>query len=248
MIDPNALKFKLFLCHKTKEELRGTAALEYIKWGESKRIHLVPSVKNSEKWWSLSLDAANSIFVKEAHNTSAVFYNPKMYPADCRLYYADLSTTTILYLNSIIGAMLFEIYNRAGLGEGARSLMVSDYLQVPTLVSTDGKAEDAEQALKGIFSLPPRKLITPKGEKWEKIDTIVFDALNLTQGEREAVYEAVIELVEARLAKANSLVNPKSSESKALKKRMEAFHDTLGIWIGLPEVEENEEETESHYA
>ena len=36
-------------------------------------------------------------------------------------------------------------------------------------------------------------------------DTIIFDFLNLTQGERDGVYEAVVGLVEARLSKAKSL-------------------------------------------
>ena len=39
----------------------------------------------------------------------------------------------------------------------------------------------------------------------QTLDNIIFDALNLTQGERDAVYEAVISLVEARLKKAGSL-------------------------------------------
>jgi len=37
------------------------------------------------------------------------------------------------------------------------------------------------------------------------LDNIIFDALNLTQGERDAVYEAVINLVESRLKKAGSV-------------------------------------------
>ena len=37
------------------------------------------------------------------------------------------------------------------------------------------------------------------------LDAIIFDALNLTQGERDDVYEAVIHLVETRLQKASSL-------------------------------------------
>ena len=37
------------------------------------------------------------------------------------------------------------------------------------------------------------------------LDAIIFDALNLTQGERDGVYEAVVGLVEARLSKAKSL-------------------------------------------
>jgi hypothetical protein len=37
------------------------------------------------------------------------------------------------------------------------------------------------------------------------LDDVVFDVLGLTAGEREAVYEAVVELVRARLEKARSL-------------------------------------------
>ena len=37
------------------------------------------------------------------------------------------------------------------------------------------------------------------------LDSIIFDALGLTQGERDGVYEAVVGLVEARLSKARSL-------------------------------------------
>jgi len=38
-----------------------------------------------------------------------------------------------------------------------------------------------------------------------ELDEVIFDALNLNQKEREAVYEAVIDLVESRLKKAESL-------------------------------------------
>ncbi len=37
------------------------------------------------------------------------------------------------------------------------------------------------------------------------LDDVVFDVLGLTSGEREAVYEAVVELVRARLEKARSV-------------------------------------------
>jgi hypothetical protein len=37
------------------------------------------------------------------------------------------------------------------------------------------------------------------------LDEVVFDVLGLTSGECEAVYEAVVELVRARLKKARSV-------------------------------------------
>ena len=52
-------------------------------------------------------------------------------------------------------------------------------------------------------------------------------------------------MVESRLNKANSLTSPNSRESKERRKRLEAVDKTLGIWMGLPE-EEHEDEVESH--
>ena len=202
LIDPSQLKFKLFMCGKDKADLAGTTALEYIEWGESQEFHKGSTCQNRRRWWSGSVETGNSIFVKEANDTSAVFYNPDDYLVDCRLYYANLPTDIFLFLNSAIGVMFFELYNRAGLGEGARSMMVSDYEQVPILVNANINEEAA--VLEQISSLSPRKYVNFESE-WLALDTQIFDALNLTQGERDGVYEAVVGLVEARLQKAQSL-------------------------------------------
>ena len=149
-------------------------------------------------------ESGNSIFVKEADETSAVFYNPDNYLVDCRLYYANLSNDILLFLNSAIGAMFFELYSRSGLGKGARSMMVSDYEDVPTLTKINVDEETAESLLKRISPLPPRRIVKSESE-WSTLDAIIFDALDLTQGERDGVYEAVVKLVESRLRKARSL-------------------------------------------
>ena len=97
---------------------------------------------------------------------------------------------------------MFEIYNRSVLGEGARSLMVSDYNEVPCL--TVGKRE-LEACFEDVLSEKPRVFAQEAPPSWRALDDVVFDVLGLTAGEREAVYEAVIELVRARLEKARSV-------------------------------------------
>jgi hypothetical protein len=136
------------------------------------------------------------VFVKEANDSSAVFFNPVGLPVDCRLYVARLSFEQLIYLNSAIACLLFEIFNRAGLGEGARSLMVSDYNKVPCLF-TEGESSAFGKTLNSICHKQPRKLLDPFDPEWHALDEVVFDVLGLTAGEREAVYEAVVNLVRA---------------------------------------------------
>ncbi len=69
----------------------------------------------------------------------------------------------------------------------------------------------------------------------KELDDIIFDAIRLTKGEREAVYEAVVRLVEERLQKASSL-KPKDRVSK----RLEAVERTQGAWLGVPDFEDIE--------
>ena len=202
-VDPSQLSFKLFMCHSDKAALAGTAALEYIKWGESKKYNQRPSFQSRARWWQNRTESGNSIFVKEADETSAVFYNPDNYLVDCRLYYANLPNDVLLFLNSAIGAMFFEIYNRTGLGGGARSMMVSDYEDVPTLANAHAGEKTVESLLKQIFPLSPRKFVKSESE-WSNLDAIIFDVLNLTKDERDDVYEAVIQLVTTRLEKART--------------------------------------------
>lgn len=79
--------------------------------------------------------------------------------------------------------------------------------------------------------------IQPQPDR-KRLDDIVFDELKLTSGEREAVYEAIINMVQTRLKKAESF------KPKELKKRFEAAGKTRGIWADLPHEtdEENLEE------
>ena len=202
-IDPNQLQFKLFMCRADRAALADTAALEYIKWGEAQEYHQRPTCQSRVPWWQSTNESGNSIFVKEADETSAVFYNPDNYLVDCRLYYADLPNEVFLFLNSAIGAMFFEIYNRTGLGGGARSMMVSDYEDVPTLTNANVDVKTFELLLKQISPLSPRKFVNSESE-WSNLDAIIFDALNLTQDERAGVYEAAIQLATDRVEKAKN--------------------------------------------
>jgi hypothetical protein len=133
-------------------------------------------------------------------------------------------------LNSIIGWLIVELTGRSSLGGGMLKADPIEYRHMPILRKEffPDRCEflDREvQQIKKEINKPDRCLI----------DDIIFDELKLSKGEREAVYEAVIQLVNARLSKAESL------DPKERRKRLAAAEKTGGIWAGLPEEEDNGE-------
>ena len=44
IINPEDMRYRIFMCHKDKTELKGTRALKYIEWGEEQEYHLRPTL------------------------------------------------------------------------------------------------------------------------------------------------------------------------------------------------------------
>jgi len=246
LINPNALKSRLFLCHKTKAELKGTAALEYIKWGESQAFHIRPSCVNRPRWWDLGVRRSPYLgFNYLIDSTAKTLYAPEGCYFSDNFQEANISTPFVVplcaSLNSTVFQLMVNVAGRSNFGDGL--LKIQTY-EVSDLLCLNPKVIDFKSS--EIFSSTFWDVLQPSSDR-HTLDDTIFGALNLTQGEREDVYKAVKDLVEARLNKASSLSSPKSKESKERRKRLEAVDKTLGIWMGLPE-EENEDEVESHYA
>jgi hypothetical protein len=150
------------------------------------------------------------------------------------------------YLNSTLVAFFLEILGNKSLGQGVLDFFMADFLalRIPVVEATE--LEQAFKRMKdepitavwnefGMSHSTAVKRGPPKPAKQRTdLDDIVFDALKLTRGEKDAVYEAIVDSVEARLSKADSL------NSKARSKRVDAVEKTRGIWAGLPEAEEDE--------
>jgi len=110
-------------------------------------------------------------------------------------------------LNSIFCALQIELNGSLGLGEGALFISVEDsgskiLVLKPELIDSFQANKIFIEFCRGAMSsvkisrnMPDRRAL----------DDIIFDVLGLTQGERDAVYEAVVDLVRARLEKARSV-------------------------------------------
>ena len=64
LIDPSQLKFNLFMCGADRADLAGTAALEYIEWGESEGFDQRPSCQGPDTVVGFGCTADSTPFVQ----------------------------------------------------------------------------------------------------------------------------------------------------------------------------------------
>ena len=112
---------------------------------------------------------------------------------------SDLILRLCASLNSSLFQLMVNIAGRSNFGGGL--LKIQTY-EVSELLCLDPKTFAFEDA--AIFTSSSWEMLEPSDDR-RAFDAIVFDALNFTQGERDSVYEAVVNLVESRLRKARSM-------------------------------------------
>ncbi len=222
IIKPEDLKYKVIMCHKSKDELKNENAfiLDYIEWGEKEGFNNRPTCKSRKYWWDLGEQEKAFCSYPMVNNERLIFslnsnnYNDAnlvgIYPKtkiDIRLLYS---------LNSTYNMVNMELMGIANLGEGAikqnpvyiKYAMILDpkklvetkliYLltrEIGSIFRELGFDPDKPIREQEPNPLPDRK----------ELDDIVFDAIELTEDERKEVYWAVAELVQNRLKKAKSV-------------------------------------------
>ena len=201
LVDVSKLSNRLFMCHANKEDLVGTGSLRYIEWGEAHQFHKRSSTKSRRRWYDLGYypwaklalnymihDVARTYYFDNACLVPNVFHtvdyqqsNPLQICSSLNSTFAQLTINLSGRANLGGGALKLELFELAGLRVVDPQLIAKQDLG--TLLSVDWSLSDAS----------PARL---------KIDENVFDALGLTQGERDDVYEGASAIVERRLSKA----------------------------------------------
>ncbi len=208
-VDPSQLQFKLFMCHADRAALAGTAALDYIKWGEIQGFHQRPSCRSRARWWDLGKWSYPDMLWSDAYNVRfGCFENAGDYFGDKRFFVIEFKEKNLAaraYLNSTIIPLLIETEGISNLGEGVIYTNVY-WLKTLPILEESHIAKEIHQCYENIKM---REILPIFDEIHQSdrlaLDAIIFDALNLTQGERDGIYEAVVNLVESRLRKARSL-------------------------------------------
>ncbi len=215
------LNYLVFMCHNSKEELKGTSALEYIKWGERKGYHKRPTCKGRPRWWDLGKWGYPEMIWSDAYNDrfATICIGGEIF-ADKRFFYIypindqDFEGCKI-YLNTTIIPLFIEIEGISNLGEGVIYTNVYWLKRLPVLndsIKTYAKDLLKRKKIESIFTelgFDPNKPIreqepNPLPDR-KALDDIIFDALDLTEEERKEVYWSVAELVKNRLEKARSV-------------------------------------------
>jgi len=214
LVKPEDLKYKVFMCHKEKSELKGTSALDYIEWGQSQGYHRRPTCRSRPRWWDLGArNALEFCIIKGPWLRHFIPVNRAAALCDQQIYEVELDPDCpgeVPYIaNCTLSSLIFELEGRTNFGEGilwiavyeAEKLLLPDLAGAPPSVKRELHARFEMLAARPVMEIFD-ELSQPDHRA---LDDIAFAMLGLTTGEREAVYEAVINLVEARMEKAKSV-------------------------------------------
>jgi len=120
------LKYKVFMCHKSKEQLKGTYALKYIEWGEKQGYHKRPTCASRPRWWDLGYRKyGNFLWTMTYRERFFIAKNNNSY-ADARLYEIYSEPEIGYIINSTFGMFWMEMEAR-GYGGGGGPVDVKVY-------------------------------------------------------------------------------------------------------------------------
>lgn len=209
VIDPDILPNKLFMCHKTRDELKVTQALAYIEWGESRGFHKRPSTRSRQRWWDVgSRKYGHFLWFKAFNDRFLVIQNTAGLPSSDRFYsiflkkkYLSMTDEIATGLNASLTHFLAELNGRVNLGEGALDNMTYEAEQIliadPLLLNG-----------LSIGCLGKRRISNwlheSKMEDRAFIDKRIFDILGLPFSYLTDLYSAIGQLVSNRLNRANT--------------------------------------------
>ncbi|MDD5189577.1 MAG: N-6 DNA methylase [Dehalococcoidales bacterium] len=218
-IDTSKTKYKVFVCSKTKEELKKTGklkALKYIEWGETQKTeegvnwNKTPSVKGRALWWDVGAvnpgDFMINRFVGER------FYMPvnpdKIFLGDVVFEGAFKNTQHTkmgtMLANSSLTALSAELEGRLNLGEGLLTtygpeierFIVADPAQI-----TDVNKIKLEKAFDKLSKRPVKPIFEEvKMKDRREFDSLVLEAIGLDpKAYLKPLYEGLTELVRERI-------------------------------------------------
>lgn len=206
-IETSELNTFAFWCPVDKDDLAGTAALEYINSGEESEIHLKPSVaqrnRKRSRWYDLSFSNPFEVGTQyQVASTSRTYYAHcgVLFDANFHTVSSEVASAVSICvsLNSTWAQLAIAVNGRTNFGGGLlkfQTYELQNLLVVDPRVLTGVYIEMLDGDAWDVTNLSPARLA---------LDAVVFDALGLSQDESDAVYEAVQRMAADRRTKSKS--------------------------------------------
>jgi len=227
-LETGPMRIALFYCNSEPQQLVGTKAWQYILQGEQREVlvkqgrekgryvtgfHTLRFFAGRRLWYAVGArDTADLVCTKAVGDSHKIGILREECLFDQRFYglrslERRLTWRTTLALFSSVWVLFRELYGRCSLGGGALDISTADMRRTlipsPAMLPSEGDCKSLLQALRGRGWKTVAEEVQSSDRR--RIDDVCFDSLGLTSGEREAVYEAVVNLVQARLSKAGSM-------------------------------------------
>jgi len=125
------------MCHKSKEELKGTYALEYIKWGEKQGYHKRPTCASRPRWWDLGERKFPILSRRFLDDSFTFFFNSSNFFVGDTFFVILLNNgdnkKLCFYLNSTLCSLFTEQIGRKNMGEGVLLIYGPEITKLITL-------------------------------------------------------------------------------------------------------------------
>lgn len=205
-IDSSQIKTSVFICNKSKAELRKEGslnALEYIEWGEKQKnksgisYPQIKSVSSRKYWYELkSIINDEVVYLAASRNRFITFSNPDKLLIDKRLYsIAPKNDNVLQILNSFINVLHLEAYGKEINNGNVKEFTVEDVqnMLVPNV--------NLKTSIKGMSK---RKILPYEGEikknDRRKLDKEILEIMGLDPEEYlDRIYKGIIESMKERL-------------------------------------------------
>lgn len=181
----------------------------YIHWGETQGYDQRSVTRLQNPWYRPTIQMQNGVEIlapRSFGETFVVYSNPARHLSlrFYRLHHKYPNSQQLVgYLNSTLYILFLETLGNKSLGQGVLDFFMADFLRMKIPVVLNSSVECAYERMKNRDIKPIFQEISEPDRR--ELDNIIFDALGLTQGERDAVYEAVIDLVSKRLQRAQTI-------------------------------------------
>ena len=205
LVSSEELRFKAFYCNYDEEQLKGTAASEYIKWGEEQGYHLRPSCASRGLWYSLGKRHQGRLAMHELIDTTAHTFwatdDNVLFDKNFDVISSGYSDLAALCgsLNSTLNQLMVHTFGRENFGGGLLRVVTHELANLK-IVDPD----HLKQLGQSMLLTDNWDVLNPSSER-RNLDDVVFDSLSLTRDERDAVYEGVEQLVANRRQRARSV-------------------------------------------